>query len=73
MLKGYSTIFGNRLILPLPQSYTVVFYRFRIHSADLIFRRISVIRKFLVSLTSVVGKNILWKSMRSETVWLLIF
>jgi len=38
VLKGYSTFFGNRLILQLPQSY-----RLRIHSADfLIFRRISV-------------------------------
>jgi len=54
-LKGYSTSFGNRLILQLPQ------HRFRINSADfLIFRRISVTRQFLVSLTSIVEKNILW-------------
>jgi len=34
------------------------FYRFRIHSADfLIFRRISVTRQFLISLTSIVGKK----------------
>jgi len=37
------------------------------------FRRILVTRQFLVSMTSIVGKNILWKSMRPETVWLLIF
>jgi len=39
------------------------FYRFQIHSADfLIFRRISVTRQFLVSLTSKVGKNIYYES-----------
>jgi len=27
----------------------------------------------LISLTSIVEKNILWKSMRPETVWLVIF
>jgi len=44
------------------------------YSADfLIFKRISVSRQFLVSLTSIVGKNILWRSIRPETVWLLIF
>jgi len=37
-----------------------------------IFRRISVTRQFLVSLTSIVF-FLLWKSMRPETVWLLIF
>jgi len=58
LLKGYSTFLGNRLILPLPQSETVGFYRFPIHSSDfLIFRRISVTRQFLVSLTSIVGKK----------------
>jgi len=29
--------FGNRLILPLPQSQSVGFYRFRIHSADFFY------------------------------------
>jgi len=58
-LKENSTFFGNRLILPLPQSKTVEFYHFQIHSADfLIFRRISVTRLFLVPLTSIVGKKI---------------
>jgi len=40
----------------------------------LIFRRISVTRQFLVSLTSIVGKKIYkWKSMRPETVLLIFF
>jgi len=56
--KGYSTFFGNRLILQLPQSETGEFHHFRKHSADfLIIRRISVTRKFLVSLTSIVGNK----------------
>jgi len=39
-----------------------------------IFRRISVTRQFLVSLTYIVGKTyILWKSMKPESVWFLIF
>jgi len=39
----------------------------------MMFRRISVTRQFLVSLTSILWKKILWKSMRPETVWLVIF
>jgi len=55
LLKGYSTFFGNRLILPLPQSETVGFYRFWIYSDDFfyIFRRVT--RQFLVSLTSILS------------------
>jgi len=39
----------------------------------LIFRITSVTRQFLVPLTSIVFFFLLWKSVRPETVWLLIF
>jgi len=69
-LKGYSTFF-----LEVGSFYnSQKFYRFRIHSANfLVFKRISVTRQFLVSLTSIVYFFLLWKSMRPETVWLLTF
>jgi len=57
-LKGYSTFFGN-------------FFGSFYHSPRV--KQLGLNRQFLVSLTSIVGKNILWKSMRPETVWLLIF
>jgi len=53
ILKGYSTFFGNKLILPLPQRLNSWVLPFQMYSADfLIFRRISVTRPFLVSVTS---------------------
>jgi len=52
-MSGYST-FLEIGCLPLPQSLTVGFYRFQIHTVHfLIFRKISVTRQFLVPLTSI--------------------
>jgi len=57
--KGYSTFLEIGLFYNSLRVKQSSFYRFPIHSADfLIFRRISVTRQFLVSLTSIRGKNI---------------
>jgi len=56
LFKGYSTFFGNRLILQLPQSWILPFSNPFSRFSDF-FLRISLTRQFLVSLTSIVGKK----------------
>jgi len=54
-LKGYSTFFFLEIGSFYHSPKQLSFYRFRMYSDDfLIFRRISVTRHFLVSLTSIV-------------------